>query len=436
MYGKSLAHIEQIKEVHPIEGADNIERVTVLDWNLVAKKGEFTPGELALYVEIGSILPDGLDEKDRERYAELAQIVSEYNRRENAVKKAKDKGKEPPVFEDNLVPLEVVQNAIKEIQDRSAYPYFEFLRPKKFKIKTMVLNRFNVISQGILFKPEALGIDPAEVKVGADFTERFHITEVMEDAEEAGVATSEPAHGPIAWIDKKLMRFAFYRWLRKSSDRAEWLGFFPAKSDEENAQKIYSGMYAEHGDKVFVATEKLEGQSMAICTRYERFLFFFKRKKVRVASRARNLPYKTEKNSRFWKTVKAKHLDERLLKVPGEWFVRGEHVGPGIQKNIYQLDENDMRVYDIMPYDREKGKFVKRLNYEETLKFCADYGFDYVPVIDDNFKLPADVQDMLRISNGKTVFGKDLKHAREGLVLRLKDDYSVSFKAKSPEYSL
>ena len=134
MYGKSLAHIEQIKEVHPIEGADNIERVTVLDWNLVAKKGEFTPGELALYVEIGSILPDGLGEKDRERYAELAQIVSEYNRRENAVKKAKDKGKEPPVFEDNLVPLEVVQNAIKEIQDRSAYPYFEFLRPKKFKI--------------------------------------------------------------------------------------------------------------------------------------------------------------------------------------------------------------------------------------------------------------------------------------------------------------
>ena len=134
--------------------------------------------------------------------------------------------------------------------------------------------------------------------------------------------------------------------------------------------------------------------------------------------------------------MKAKHLDERQLKVPGEWFIRGEHVGPGIQKNIYQLDENDMRVYDIMPYDREKGKFVKRLNYEETLKFCADYGFDYVPVIDDNFKLPADVQDMLRISNGKTVFGKDLKHAREGLVLRLKDDYSVSFKAKSPEYSL
>ena len=46
MYGKSLAHVERIKEVHSIEGADNIERVTVLDWNLVAKKGSSSPVNL------------------------------------------------------------------------------------------------------------------------------------------------------------------------------------------------------------------------------------------------------------------------------------------------------------------------------------------------------------------------------------------------------
>ena len=59
-----------------------------------------------------------------------------------------------------------------------------------------------------------------------------------------------------------------------------------------------------------------------------------------------------------------------------------------------------------------------------------------MPVIDDNFRLPADVQDMLRISTGKTVFGNRPEQLREGLVLRLRDDYSVSFKAKSPDYSL
>ena len=82
MYGKSLAHIEKIKAVHPIEGADNIERVTVLDWNLVAKKGEFQPGDLALYVEIGSILPDGLEDADRIRVKELEKIISEWKKHE------------------------------------------------------------------------------------------------------------------------------------------------------------------------------------------------------------------------------------------------------------------------------------------------------------------------------------------------------------------
>lgn len=437
MYGKSLAHVERIKEVHPIEGADNIERVTVLDWNLVAKKGEFKPGELAVYVEIGSILPDGLEPADREQYANLAKIASEHRRRENAVKKAQEKGKPLPDFSglDVLEPLEVVTKAMEEIQGRSKYPYFEFLRPMKFKIKTKVLNRFKVISQGILFRPDVLGIAPEEVKLGADFTERLGITEVVEDAEEAGVVET-PKSGLFGWIDRKLMRFAIYRWLRKDTDKAEWLPFFPAKSDEENAQKIYSGMYEAHKDEWFVATEKLEGQSISICTRDERFLFFFHRKKLYVASRTRNLPYKSCKNMQFWKTVKRGEFDKRLAKVPGEWFIRGEHVGPGIQKNIYQLDQTDIRIYDVMPFNKETGRFDKRLNYEDTLKFCADHQFDYVPVIDDHFRLPADVQEMLRISNGKTVFGKDLKHAREGLVLRLRDNYSVSFKAKSPEYEL
>ena len=104
MYGKSLAHIEKIKEIHPIEGADKIERVTVLDWNLVAKKGEFKEGDLALYVEIGSILPDGLEDADRIRVKELEQIISEHRKYANACAKAAEKGKEPPEPNTELMP--------------------------------------------------------------------------------------------------------------------------------------------------------------------------------------------------------------------------------------------------------------------------------------------------------------------------------------------
>ena len=106
MYGKSLAHIEKIKAIHPIEGADNIERVTVLDWNLVAKKGEFQVGDLALYVEIGAILPDGLEDADRSRVKELEKIISEHKKYANACAKAKEKGKEPPAPNTELMPQE------------------------------------------------------------------------------------------------------------------------------------------------------------------------------------------------------------------------------------------------------------------------------------------------------------------------------------------
>ena len=435
MYGKSLAHIEKIKAVHPIEGADNIERVTVLDWNLVAKKGEFQPGDLALYVEIGSILPDGLEDADRIRVKELEKIISEWKKHEKLLEKDEERCVEPRPAPDIPVTREAAEQEMAEIQAKSKYPYFEFLRPRKFKIKTLNLNKFNVISQGILFKTDVVGIDPAEVKVGADFTERFGITEEIEDAEEAGL-TAKPMWGPFKFIDKKLMRYACYRnWKKSRAEKAEWFAWFPGKSDEENAQKLYSDMLERYGDRTWVATEKLEGQSIAICSKYVKGLFG-KKKKIYVCSRTRNLPWKGCSQMQFWKTVKRLGLDEKIKAIPGEWFCRGEHVGPGIQKNIYCLPDTLIRFYDFYPFDEEAGQFKTRLNFNESVEFSERYGLPMVPVIDDNFKLPADVQDMLRISTGKTVFGNNPKQAREGLVLRVKDDYSVSFKAKSPEYHL
>ena len=435
MYGKSLAHIEKIKEIHPIEGADKIERVTVLDWNLVAKKGEFQVGDLALYVEIGAILPDGLEDADRIRVKELEKVISENKRYANACKKAEEKGKPLPERDPDLMAQETAEAEMASIQERSRYPYFEFLRPKKFRIKTMNLAKFGVISQGILFKTDVIGLDPSEVKVGADFTERFAITEEIEDPEEAGLA-AKPLPGPFKWVDKKLMRYGWYRnWKKSRAEKAEWFGWFPAKSDEENAQKIYSGLLEKYGDRTWVATEKLEGQSIAICSREVRGLFGTK-KKIYVASRTRNLPWKGCSTMKFWQTVKKLHLDDKIKAIPGEWFCRGEHVGEGIQKNIYGLHGNMVRFYDFMPFDREAGKFTRKLNYAESLEFSEKYDLPYVPVIDDDFRLPGDVQEMLRISTGKTVFGNNPEQLREGLVLRLKDDYSVSFKAKSPDYSL
>ena len=55
---RKLASVQKIKAVKPIEGADRIEIVQVLNWDCVASKGEYQVGDMVIYFEIDSLLPD------------------------------------------------------------------------------------------------------------------------------------------------------------------------------------------------------------------------------------------------------------------------------------------------------------------------------------------------------------------------------------------
>jgi RNA ligase (TIGR02306 family) len=55
---RKLASIQKIKALEPLENADAIEKATVLGWQLVVKKGEFKAGDLCVYCEIDSLMPD------------------------------------------------------------------------------------------------------------------------------------------------------------------------------------------------------------------------------------------------------------------------------------------------------------------------------------------------------------------------------------------
>lgn len=416
MYGKKLAYGVKIKEIREIPGADRIELATVMDYTVVVKKGEYKPGDMGIYVEVDSLLPDGLD----------SELSIKYNLLKNheICKNLTDEERE---------------NAMKEIQAQSKYPYFEFLRDKKFKIKSMKLSKFGVISQGILFRPVDLGITD-KVKEGQDFTIQFNITEIMQDAEEAGLNTGKKD----SWFVRKMMRYAWFRNWRKRYNIAEvWDPTFPGKSDEENVQKIYSKMFAQYSDKEWVATEKLEGQNITVYSEVVNSWFGRKTKRIGVCSRTRELNPNGNSHG-FWDTVKRLHLDEKIKNIPGEWFCRGEHVGPGIQGNIYKLPRTEVYFFDF--YKKVDGKWVK-LNFDESIAFAKQWDLPFVPVLDEHYKLPeghtndkgvfvsgADI--MLQQSDKNTVFGNNLSHKREGFVLRLKDDYNVSFKVKNPNYSI
>lgn len=418
MYGKPLAYIVKINDVTPIEGADKIELAHVLDYTVVVKKYEFSPGDLALYIEVDSVLPDGLDPALKQKY-------------EN-IKNGKDL---PEATKDEI------KAALAAVQAQSRYPYFEFLRDKKFKIKSMKLSKFGVISQGILFRPSDLKITDA--KLGKDYTEQFEIREIVQDEEEAGLTTQCKKD---SWIVRKLMRFEWFRrWRKRKKISETWSDTFPVKSDEENVQKLFTRMKTQYGDKEWALTEKLEGQNISIYTENIKTGIFGKKtsKRVGVCSRTRELnPNGTGKN--FWDTVKRLGLDKKVKNIPGEWWCRGEHIGPGIQGNIYKLPQTDVIFFDF--YRKEKyldtsnGNVMRtrwvKLNFEESKAFAKQWDLKFVPILDEHYKLPDTAQQMLEESDKNTVFGNNLKHKREGFVARLRDDYTVSFKVKNPFYSI
>lgn len=66
----TLATIQKIISVEPIQDADRIEKVKVLGWECVVKKGVFKEGDLCVYIEIDTLIPKYLltgNEKDIEK---------------------------------------------------------------------------------------------------------------------------------------------------------------------------------------------------------------------------------------------------------------------------------------------------------------------------------------------------------------------------------
>jgi RNA ligase (TIGR02306 family) len=120
---RKLASIQKIDKIEIHTNADSLELATVGGWQVVIKKGQFKTGELIIYCEIDSILPDK--------------------------------------------------------------PEFEFLRSKNFRIKTIKLR--GELSQGIIFGLDILPQDIStsiqlihsrvgDKILGTDLTEKLEIT--------------------------------------------------------------------------------------------------------------------------------------------------------------------------------------------------------------------------------------------------------------------
>lgn len=375
MSGRKLAHIELIESLSPIEGADKIEVAQVLGWQCVVKKGEFKIGDKVVYVEVDSVMPEK--------------------------------------------------------------PEFEFLRDRKFRVKTIKLK--GQISQGLVIPIDNCLTQPIKLDIGTDVTELLGVTKYLSQSEREEVKKVEVNQ---ARLTKFMKRYSWYRKLFLSRQQKEGFPYWVSKTDEERLQNIPQ-VLEQFKDKEVYVTEKVDYQSVTFTGKMvpnaTPIVGKFLPKKFQFVVCSRNLTT-NNKNSLYWK-IAQKYNIEQILRENPTLTIQGEQGDTKVQGNKYGITEPTMWTFNII--DHEKNYHY---NYEEMYLFCDKYKLNVVPVLFSqplrmkkfNIKLSelgSTAQELVELSKGKSVLA-DIP--REGIVIRCIENGQklLSFKVINPDFLL
>ena len=381
MAERALAHIEKIEWVRPIEGADNIELIGILGWICIAKKNEFKVGDLAVYIEIDSKCPS-TDER------------------------------------------------------------FSFLSKKKFKIKTMKLGKFNVISQGLAL-PISLFPELNDKKIGDDVTKQLKITYASEDdlarksnkIDPNAKCKSMAQRNPKLFskpIIRKMMKYNIGRKILflifgRKKDNPKKFPNWIVKTDETRIEN--APFYLQSTNK-WVKTEKLDGTSCTFAVdrlKKNKFDFIVCSRNVRQADRDQTCYHQS---NIYWELADKYNIEPILTIFAMEnnynrVVLQGEGVGL-VQGNPYKFTENKLYVFNLIIDGIRLGTI-------EMAEFCEKYGLTNVPIIDTDYTLPQTMEEMKLEADGYSQLNPKVK--REGFVYRSIDGQQ-SFKNVSREYLL
>lgn len=370
---RSLAHVERVINIRPIDGCDNIEQCNVLGWNLIIRKGEFQENDLCVYIEIDSIVP-----------------------------------------EDN--------------------PDFVFLEKRRFRVKTIKMR--GVISQGIALPLSVLpagtyeiGTDVTDIlkikKINDDIPSDDY--SVRRKRAEQVFKSKHKRFFSNKFV-KKLMK---YKWFRKTvflfipKHQRKKNGFpaYIAKTDETRIQNIPQVLDECKGLKMIV-TEKLDGMSATYG------LEKIRRNKFDFAVCSRNVRQldKDVLGNTYWE-IEDKYGIEPILRDMqlryglNSIVIQGEIIGEGIQKNKYRLSGHDFYVFNLI----FNGKKINSIVAKNMLE---PYGLHFVPILEEGFELLDTVDEMLEYADGLSTI---CDTPREGVVIR-NYDRNISFKCVSNEF--
>lgn len=376
---RELAYVVKIDGISAIEGADRVEVAQVGGWRIMVRKGQFAPGDLAVYFEIDSKVPE----------------------------------KEP----------------------------FLFLEPKHYKIKTQKYFKGTVISQGLLMSAEDFGWKAESLELGDFLTEKLGVTYAVEE-DNIRKSASADQYKKMVQRHPQFFQMAAVKWLYKRGWGKKLLFFFlgkkkdkksgwpswVVKTDEERIQNI---PWVLEDKSEWIATEKIDGTSTTATLRKtgrKKYDFYICSRNVVFDKPDKKIYYESNV---YTEMAEKYHFEETLKDIADkyglEWVtLQGETYGAGVQKRDYALEGHDFMGFNLIFSDRG------RLGSRESAEIMRAYGISWVPILDENFVLPDTVEELLQIATGKSVVDGGM---REGLVLHSKDG-SKSFKAVSNEFLL
>ena len=156
-------------------------------------------------------------------------------------------------------------------------------------------------------------------------------------------------------------------------------------------------------------TEKIEGSHMSVSHDFTTNTSYVNQRNFTIVEIE-------AKEHTFWKVARKLNLFEKIKRIGDYLDVKsnitlcGEMIGPGIQSNIYKLNEHKMIAFDI----KVDGKWINAKNFVEI---CKGHNIESVPVLGFDVKLKdwLNGKSVKEASNGESKLFKTL---REGIVIK------------------
>jgi RNA ligase (TIGR02306 family) len=394
MVERKLASIQKIIELTPIEGADKIEIATIKGWQCVVGKEEYKLGDLIVYCEIDSLLP----EVPEFEFLRPGCFIDNGLMRGFRIKTRKFKGK----YSQGLVLSLDVLKGKRYKHDLRENPTYEFKEGKDVSDLLNIIKYEKPIPTNLqgtikgLFPSFLPKTDETRVQILKPLLEKYkgttcYITEKL-DGSSCTMFFNNGEFGVCSRNLELKKEDATYhetkRYFTRTDGKYQSLG-----EDGEPVGDILDTLHV-----VPIVSENV-----------------------------------------YWKMAREYDIENKLRAFGRNIALQGEVFGKGLQANPINVDFQKFLIFNIFDIDKQEY-----LNLIEMQVLCHTLNLDMVPILDTEFTLTDDIKSLVELSKGNSKYNKLKK--REGIVIRplaniIEPAFSeecvkgrISFKSINPEY--